>query len=98
MPDETSPSDDASSPGEVAAEADFGDRGCGDGLAREFRQHIEAIEVGERLRVTVRDPSAKADIPSVARMLGHRIVSEEPHPDGRLVMVMERGNVRQADL
>ena len=101
MPDDLPPTVTPSSPGEpddVAAEVDFGDRGCGDGLARDLRRHIEAVAVGERLRVTVHDPSAKADIPPVARMLGHRVLSEESLPDGRLVILLERGHVRQADL
>ena len=101
MPDDSPPSATHSSHDEhdgVEADVDFGDRGCGDGLARDLRRRIEAVAVGERLRVTVRDPSAKADIPPVARMLGHRIVSQEPFPDGRLVIILERGHVREADL
>ena len=81
-----------------SAHFDAGDRGCGDGLAKELRQRIDAVAVGERLTVTVRDPSAKADVPSVARMLGHRVLSEEPSSDGRLVITLERGDVRKADL
>ncbi|MPZ72403.1 MAG: hypothetical protein GEU74_04115 [Nitriliruptorales bacterium] len=80
------------------AHFDAGDRGCGDGLAGEFRRHIDAVAVGEQLRVTVRDPAAKADIPPVARMLGHRVLSEEPLNDGRLVITVERGHERKADL
>ena len=83
----------AASDVEVHASYDAGERGCGDGLAKEFRQHIDAVGVGERLRVTVRDPSAKADIPSVARMLGHQVLSEEALSDGRLVITVERGHV-----
>ena len=77
---------------------DAGDRGCGDGLAQELRQRIDAVAIGQPLRVTVRDPSAKADVPSVARMLGHRVLSAEPFSDGRLVITLERGDVRKADL
>lgn len=101
MPDDSrrsaTPSSPASAEG-VAAEFDAGNRGCGDGLAQEFRRQIDAVDVGERLRVTVRDPSAKADIPSVARMLGHRVLSEEALDGGRLVITVERGHVRKADL
>lgn len=89
---------EAVTPLDAVARFDAGDRGCGDGLAQEFRRQMDAVAVGERLRVTVRDPSAKADIPSVARMLGHRVVSEEPLADGRLVITVERGHVRKADL
>lgn len=101
MPEGFPPTDTPSSPGDremAVAEFDAGDRGCGDGLARDFRRQIDAVDVGERLRVTVRDPSAKADIPSVARMLGHRVLSEEALEGGRLVITVERGNVRKADL
>ena len=96
MHDATRPSATPSSPGAAdAAESvphfDAEDRGCGDGLAAELRRRIEGVEVGEQLRVTVRDASAKVDIPSVARLLGHRVVSEEPLTDGRLVMLLERG-------
>ena len=94
------PDDEVAPAAEMDAQASFdaGDRGCGDGLAKDFRQHIAAVGVGERLRVTVRDPSAKADIPSVARMLGHQVLSEEALTDGRLVITVERGHVRKADL
>ena len=101
MLDDTQPSATPSShenPDEAAVEFDAGDRGCGDGLAQDFRRRIDAVAVGQRLRVTVRDPSAKADIPSVARMLGHRVLSEETLDGGRLVITVERGHVRQADL
>ena len=100
MPDDLQRTATPSSPGgpDVAAEYDAGTRGCGDGLAQEFRRQIEAVGVGEQLRITVRDPSAKADIPSVARMLGHRVLSEEALDGGRLVITVERGHVRKADL
>ena len=104
MPDDSQRSATPSSRGNpedvtnAPAEFDAGDRGCGDGLAQDFRRHIDAVDVGEQLRVTVRDPSAKADIPSVARMLGHRVLSEEALDGGRLVITVERGHVRKADL
>lgn len=95
MPEDLPPSATRSSPAsrdaDAVADFDAGDRGCGDGLAKEFRRHMAAVAVGERLRVTVRDPSAKADMPSVARLLGHRVLSEEPSTDGRLVITVERG-------
>lgn len=91
MPDDLPPSVTPSSPADDDAHFDAGDRGCGDGLAADLRRHIAAVAVGQRLRVTVRDPSAKADIPSLARMLGHRVLSEEPLEDGRLTITLERG-------
>jgi TusA-related sulfurtransferase len=69
---------------------DAGDLGCGDGLPRELRRHISQIPVGARLEVTVRDPAARADLPPLVRLMGHRILSEEAHPDGRLVIEVER--------
>jgi TusA-related sulfurtransferase len=100
MRDDSRPTATPSSPSgtDPVASFDAGDRGCGDGLAQEFRRHIDAVAVGDRLRVVVRDPSAKADIPPVARMLGHRVLSEEALDDGRLVITVERGHVRKADL
>jgi TusA-related sulfurtransferase len=69
---------------------DAGQLGCGDGLPRELRRHLGAIPKGGTLEVTVRDPAAKADLPPLVRMLGHRILSEQGHPDGRLVIEVER--------
>jgi TusA-related sulfurtransferase len=69
---------------------DAGDLGCGDGLGREFRRRIAEVPAGARLAVTVRDPSAKADLPPLARLLGHLVLSEEPLGDGRLVITVER--------
>ena len=92
------PSSPGSRDSDETSHFDAGTRGCGDGLAQELRQRIDAVAIGQQLTVTVRDPSAKADVPSVARMLGHRVLSEEPFPDGRLVITLERGDVRKADL
>jgi TusA-related sulfurtransferase len=71
-------------------EFDAGTKGCGEGLGKEFRRRIEAIPVGEVLEVTVRDPSAKEDLPSLARLLGHRVLSVEARDNGRLVITTER--------
>lgn len=70
---------------------DAGDLGCGDGLAGEFRRAIQAIPEGDLLAVTVRDPAAKEDLPSLARMMGHSVHSIETSGDGRLQMIVERG-------
>lgn len=69
---------------------DAGWQGCGDGLPRELRAVMSRLELGDTAEVTVRDPSAKADLPSLARLMGHRVVSEEPFDDGRLVITVER--------
>lgn len=75
---------------EVAGRYDAGDLGCGDGLPRELRRRLAEIPVGSALEVIVRDPSAKADLPPLVRMMGHRVRSEEAQPDGRLVIEVER--------
>ncbi|HEX6311671.1 MAG TPA: sulfurtransferase TusA family protein [Acidimicrobiia bacterium] len=69
---------------------DAGTRGCGDGLPQEFRRRIRAIPVGDLLEVVARDPAAKEDLPSLARMMGQRVQSVEAHRDGRLVISVER--------
>ncbi len=73
-----------------AAQFDAGRRGCADGLAGELRDRLRDLPAGEHLQITVRDPAAKADLPSVARLLGHRVLSEEPLDDGRLVITVEK--------
>jgi TusA-related sulfurtransferase len=70
---------------------DAGDLGCADGLAGEFRRRVMAIPMGDVLVVVIRDPSAKEDLPSLARMLGNKVRSVETHDDGRLTIEVERG-------
>jgi TusA-related sulfurtransferase len=69
---------------------DLGDMSCGDGLPMEFRRAMQALEVGSTVEFVVRDPSAKEDLPPLARMMGHRIVSEEHLNDGALSLIVER--------
>ncbi len=69
---------------------DAGDLGCADGLASEFRRRMGAIPVGDVLMVTARDPAAKEDLPSLARMMGHAVRSIETPDDGRLLITVER--------
>lgn len=69
---------------------DAGDLGCADGLATEFRRRIQGIPVGDALVVTARDPAAKEDLPSLARMMGHEVRSIETPGDGRLLITVER--------
>ena len=69
---------------------DAGNLGCASGLAEEFRRRLEAIEPGDRLEVVARDPAAKEDLPSLARMLGHQVSSVESRSDGGVVMTVER--------
>lgn len=70
---------------------DAGDLGCADGLAGEFRRQMQQIPLGDVLIVTARDPAAKEDLPSLARLMGHKVRSIEVPGDGRLLMSVERG-------
>jgi TusA-related sulfurtransferase len=70
---------------------DAGNLGCADGLAGEFRQHMQQIPVGHVLVVSTRDPAAKEDLPPLARMMGHIVRSIEAPGDGRLLVSVERG-------
>ena len=69
---------------------DAGELGCADGLAQEFRRRIRAIPVGDALVVAARDPAAKEELPSLARLLGNTVRSVESLDDGRLRMTVER--------
>ena len=69
---------------------DAGAMGCADGLAEEFRRKIAEIPVGTLLEVVVRDPAAKEDLPSLARMLGQQIRSIDSTADGRQIITVER--------
>lgn len=70
---------------------DAGNLGCADGLAGEFRWHMQQIPVGHVLVVSTRDPAAKEDLPPLARMMGHVVRSIEAPGDGRLLVSVERG-------
>jgi TusA-related sulfurtransferase len=72
-------------------EFDAGDLGCADGLAGEFRRRMQGIPVGHILVVSTRDPSAKEDLPPLARMMGHVVHSTEVVVGGRLMVTVERG-------
>lgn len=69
---------------------DAGDMGCGSGLPREFRARIGQIPVGHILEVITRDPSAKEDLPSTARLLGHKVRSIDPGAEGEFIIRVER--------
>jgi len=70
---------------------DAGDLSCATGLAEEFRRQIRRIPLGDELLVTTGDPSAKEDLPPLARMMGHTVRSIEASRDGSLVIDVERG-------
>jgi len=69
---------------------DAGDLGCGSGLPREFRARIGQIPVGHVLEVVTKDPSAKEDLPSISRLLGHKVRSVEPGAEGEFMIRVER--------
>ena len=67
-----------------------GELGCADGLAEEFRRRVRAIPVGDALVVATRDPAAKEELPSLARLLGNTVRSVESLDDGWLQITVER--------
>lgn len=69
---------------------DAGTLGCGEGLAVAFRDRISEVAVGDLLRIRTEDASAKEDLPSLARLLGHKVRSIEASPDGSLTITVER--------
>ena len=70
---------------------DAGEMGCGDGLPQEFRRWVRSIPVGEVMEVVTKDPAAKEDLPSLARLMGNTVKSIETLEDGRLLISVERG-------
>lgn len=69
---------------------DAGTLGCGDGLAAQFRDRIVQVGVGEVLRVRTADPSAKGDLPSLARLMGHAVQAVDAQHDGSVTITIER--------
>lgn len=69
---------------------DAGDMGCSSGLTGEVRRRLLAIPVGDALAVTVRDPSARGDLPALARLLGHTVDEPRPTDDGGYVITVTR--------
>jgi TusA-related sulfurtransferase len=82
--------DVTNTPVEPACVYDAGDIGCGEGLHMEFRRRVQSVQVGELIEVILRDPSAKEDLPPLARMMGHRIRAADELGDGRLRLVVQR--------
>jgi TusA-related sulfurtransferase len=69
---------------------DAGNMGCADGLSGEFSRRIKSIAVGDVLTVVARDPAAKEDLPPLARMMGHQVLSIDQNEDGSLSITVER--------
>lgn len=74
---------------------DAGDLGCASGLPQAFRERIADLAEGEVLTVVTRDPSAREDLPALARMLGHHVRSVERGEDGTTMIDVERGPVER---
>lgn len=68
---------------------DAGWMGC-DLLPMEFRRRMQAVGLGDIVEFVLFDPSAKEDLPSLARMMGHRIVWTEAGEGGAMVVRVER--------
>jgi TusA-related sulfurtransferase len=68
---------------------DAGWLGC-DRLPMIQRRQLQQVEVGDIVEFRVYDPSSKEDVPSFARMLGHRIAWIKAEDDGALLIAVER--------
>ena len=68
---------------------DAGWMGC-DVLPMTFRRQMQSVALGDIVEFTMFDPSAKSDLPSLARMMGHKILRSETREDGALVVSVER--------
>lgn len=77
---------------EEVREFSAGDRACGDGVGRDLRAWWAACPPGTRTVVTARDPSTKADVPALARLLGHSIEETTETGDTMRVTVRTKGN------
>jgi len=78
-------------PGTEVRRFNAGELGCGSGLPQEFRRQISALPVGGILETSARDPAAKEDLPALARMLGHQVLSVTTSPEGQTIVVVKRG-------
>ena len=69
---------------------DAGELGCGNGLPQEFRRQINSIPEGHVLEVTTRDPAAREDLPSLARLLGHEVISIKTDDNGSTIVAVKK--------
>lgn len=51
---------------------------------------MQGVGLGDIVEFVVFDPSAKEDLPSLARMMGHRILSTEAGESGAMIVSIER--------
>ena len=68
---------------------DAGWLGC-DRIHMIQRRQLQAVDVGDIVEFVVLDPSAKEDVPSFARLHGHRVRWIKPQDDGALAIAVER--------
>ncbi len=78
-------------PGTEARRFDAGELGCGSGLPEEFRRQVAALPLGGILETSARDPAAKEDLPALARLLGHQVLSVKTAADGQTIVIVKRG-------
>lgn len=69
--------------------SDAGELGCADGLAAWFRTQLQKIGPGDTLRLVVRDPDARDELPALARLMGHTVTSVED-AEGCFVITVEK--------
>jgi arsenite methyltransferase len=77
---------------EEIREFSIGERACGDGVSRDLRAWWAACTPGTRTIVSMTDPSTKADVPPLARMLGHTVEGTTETGDTLYVTVRTKGN------
>lgn len=68
---------------------DAGWLGC-DRMPMVQRRQLQAVDVGDIVEFVVYDPSSKEDVPSFARMLGHRVRWIKEQDDGAMVIAVQR--------
>lgn len=74
----------------AASRFDAGGLGCGDGLAPAFRRRLDDLRGGEVLTTVATDPVALEELPALARMLGHEVLSAARGPDGTVEVTVRR--------
>ena len=68
---------------------DAGWLGC-DRMPMIQRRQLQAVEIGDIVEFVVYDPSSKEDVPSFARMLGHRVRWVKMQDDGAALIAVQR--------
>jgi TusA-related sulfurtransferase len=68
---------------------DAGWLGC-DRMPMVQRRQLQTVEIGDVVEFVVYDPSSKEDVPSFARMLGHRVRWVKAQDDGAALIGVQR--------